>query len=56
VDGGPAHNVDGKFIANPEDNEDAGREIRALANPDGTFLIINSRNETRMKYGPKVGN
>jgi competence protein ComEC len=52
VDGGPAHNVGGKFIANPDENHDAGREIRALAKPDGTFLIINSRNDARMNYGP----
>ena len=55
VDGGPAHNVDERYIANPEDKPDAGREIRALANRDGTFLITNSRNDTRTNYGSKAG-
>jgi beta-lactamase superfamily II metal-dependent hydrolase len=55
VDGGPEHNVDGKFIANPDENHDAAYEIKALANPDGTFLIINSRNNAQTKYGPMAG-
>ena len=52
VDGGSTHNVDEKYIANPENSHDAARQIRALANADGTFLIINSRNNTQTKYGP----
>jgi beta-lactamase superfamily II metal-dependent hydrolase len=56
VDGGSTHNVDGKYIANPDENHDAAREIKTLANADGTFLIINSRNDARMKYGAKAGN
>ena len=55
VDGGPEHNVDGKFIANPGENQDAGYDIKALANPDGTFLIMNSRNNAQIKYGPMTG-
>ena len=56
VDGGPTHNADEKYIANPDENHDAAREIKVLANADGTFLIINSRNDVRMKYGARVGN
>jgi hypothetical protein len=56
VDSGPTHNVDEKYIANPDENHDAARDIKALANADGTFLIVNSRNDARMKYGAKVGN
>jgi len=51
VDGGPAHNADGKFIANQDESEDHGNYIRVEANPDGSFRIVNSSNNFYRKFG-----
>lgn len=48
-------NVEADFIANPQETSDGGYELKALANPDGTFLIINTRNELRKSYGAGTG-
>jgi hypothetical protein len=48
-------NVGADFIANPQETSDGGYEIRALANADGTFLIINTSNQSRQEYGPGTG-
>ena len=50
VAGGPAHNVPEKFIANPDEKNDAGNYIKVLAQPDGTFTVINSRNQFQKTY------
>jgi competence protein ComEC len=52
VDGGKDHNVGEKFIANPGEDEkaDAGRYLEVVAEPDGTFAVINSRNNFRKTY------
>ena len=50
VDGGPAHNVEEKFIANPNENPDSGYLISAVANSNGAFSIVNSRNNFRLAY------
>jgi competence protein ComEC len=55
TDNPPGNNIGERFIANPDENHDTGYEIKALANPDGTFLVINSRNDARMKYGRTTG-
>ena len=41
-EGGAAHNVAQKFIANPE-GPDGGNYLRLIARPDGSFEILNSR-------------
>jgi beta-lactamase superfamily II metal-dependent hydrolase len=50
VEAGPEHNVAEKFIANPEEKADDGSSIRVLAEPDGSFTVINSRNGFRKTY------
>lgn len=47
--GGPEHNVDGKFIANPGD-PDEGFSIDVLANPDGSFSVTNTRTGFAKNY------
>ena len=49
--GGQEHNVAENFIANPDEKADAGYSIRVLAEPDGTFTVINSRNHYQKTYG-----
>jgi hypothetical protein len=49
--GGQEHNVAENFIANPDEKGDAGCSIRVLAEPDGTFTVINSRNHYQKTYG-----
>jgi competence protein ComEC len=44
------HNVAEKLIANPDEKADNGSSIRVLAEPDGTFTVINSRNDFRKTY------
>lgn len=51
VDGGAAHNVPEKFIANPDEKNDAGHDIRVHAYRDGKFEILNTRNDAHMTYG-----
>jgi len=51
VDGGPEHNVDGKFIANPDENNDQGNYIRVLAFRNGGFTIMNSGNHLHWELG-----
>lgn len=50
VDGGPAHNVEQKFIANADESPDSGYWINAVAQPNGEFIIVNSRNNFRLAY------
>lgn len=52
VAGGEQHNVAEKFIANPQQDEkdDAGNYIKVVADPDGTFTVINSRNDFQKTY------
>jgi beta-lactamase superfamily II metal-dependent hydrolase len=54
VDGGPAHNPDGKFIANPDENNDQGNYIRVLAFRKGGFTITNSGNHLHWELGGLV--
>jgi hypothetical protein len=50
VDGGAAHNVPEKFIANPDEKNDAGDFINVQADSDGSFSITNSRNDYRQNF------
>jgi beta-lactamase superfamily II metal-dependent hydrolase len=50
VEGGDAHNVTEKFIANPDEKNDAGYYIMVLAQPNGTFTVVNSRNQFQKTY------
>jgi len=52
VDGGPEHNVPEKFIANPDESNDAGGYIMVQAYPSGGFGVANRRNHLRVAYGP----
>jgi beta-lactamase superfamily II metal-dependent hydrolase len=54
VDGGPQHNVPEKFIANPDEKNDAGHYIEAVAHSDGSFEIVNSRDDAHMTYREKT--
>ncbi|HUZ46063.1 MAG TPA: MBL fold metallo-hydrolase [Terriglobia bacterium] len=49
VAGGAKHNSARKFIANPG-KMDGGFSIKVLAEPSGTFTVINSRNNFRKTY------
>jgi len=51
VDAGADHNVAEKFIANPDEKNDAGNYIQAVAQSDGSFAIVNSRNHEKKNYG-----
>ena len=51
VDGGPDHNVPEKYIANPDEKNDAGHDIRVRAFRDGMFEIRNTGNDVHMTYG-----
>jgi competence protein ComEC len=50
VDGGKDHNSPEEFIANPEENPDPGHYIKVTAQPDGTFTVLNSRNNKSKTY------
>ena len=52
VDGGKEHNVPDDMIANVEGKSD-GNYIKVLAEPNGTFTVLNSRNKSSQKYSPK---
>jgi competence protein ComEC len=54
LEGGQQHNVAEKFIANPDEKNDKGREIRVRAFPDGKFIITNSRNGFELEYPLKT--
>jgi competence protein ComEC len=48
---GPDHNVDEKFIANPQpDADDEGFYLKVSAEPDGTFTVTNPRNQFSKTY------
>jgi beta-lactamase superfamily II metal-dependent hydrolase len=51
VEAGEAHNAAPDYIANPEDQKDAGHFLELLADPDGNFVVINRRNGFRRAYG-----
>ncbi len=50
VGAGADHNVAEKFIANPDEKNDAGNYIETLAQSDGSFAIVNSRNHEKKNY------
>jgi len=50
VEGGAEHNVAEKFIANPNEKKDEGKDIQVRAFRDGKFQIRNSRNNNRVNY------
>jgi competence protein ComEC len=50
VAGGDEHNAAAKFIANPDEKNDAGNYILVLANPSGTFTVVNSRTKFQKTY------
>ena len=54
VDGGPEHNVDEKFIANPNEQDDVGHSIKAEAFPNGQFDLLNTRNNLQWHYNVTV--
>lgn len=54
VEGGEAHNVPEKYIANPDEKNDAGHYILVHAFRDGMFEVKNSRNDAAMTYGTVV--
>ena len=45
-----AHNVDEQKIANLQEKGDEGKYIKATAESDGTFTIVNSRNDYSKTY------
>jgi competence protein ComEC len=51
VAGGKDHNSAEEFIANPEEDPDNGNYIKVLAQPDGSFTVVNSRNSKTKTYG-----
>jgi competence protein ComEC len=50
VEGAEAHNVAEKFIANPDEKNDAGNYIMVSAEPNGNFTVVNSRNKFQKTY------
>jgi beta-lactamase superfamily II metal-dependent hydrolase len=50
VQGGKDHNVAEEFIANPEEDPDNGNYIKVSAQPDGSFTVLNSRNNKSKTY------
>jgi competence protein ComEC len=51
VNAGKDHNVDEQFIANPKpDADDEGYYIKVSAEADGTFMVINARNQFSKTY------
>ncbi|HSS99426.1 MAG TPA: MBL fold metallo-hydrolase [Terriglobales bacterium] len=51
VEGGPDHNVAEKYIANPDEKNDGGNYIEAVAESNGSFTVENSRNHEKKNYG-----
>ena len=51
VDGGPEHNVNEKYIANPDEENDAGHYLEVEAHKNGAFTITNSRTNQTVSYG-----
>jgi competence protein ComEC len=50
VEGAAAHNVAEKFIANPDEKNDAGNYIEVLAQLNGNFTVVNSGNKFQKTY------
>jgi competence protein ComEC len=50
VEGAAAHNVAEKFIANPDEKNDQGSYIEVMAQRDGSFAVVNSRNKFQKTY------
>ena len=50
VEGAAAHNVAEKFIANPDEKNDEGSDIEVMAQRDGSFTVVNSRNKFEKTY------
>jgi beta-lactamase superfamily II metal-dependent hydrolase len=51
VDSNAAHNAPSNFIANQGDSD--GSYLRVTARQDGSFEILNSRNQFQKRYGPR---
>lgn len=49
-EGSKDHNVAEKFIANPSAENDGGFAIEVAARPNGTFTVLNSRNQFQKTY------
>ena len=49
VDAGKEHNVADKFVANVDESSD-GHYIKVSAQPDGTFTVVNARNNYGKTY------
>jgi len=50
VEGAEAHNVAEKFIANPDEKNDSGSYIEVMAQRNGNFTVVNSRNKFEKTY------
>jgi beta-lactamase superfamily II metal-dependent hydrolase len=50
VEGAEAHNVAEKFIANPDEKNDTGSYIEVMAQRNGNFTVVNSRNKFEKTY------
>lgn len=50
MDSDKDHNVSEQFIANLDEANDAGHYIKVTAEPDGTFIILNTRNNFEKTY------
>jgi competence protein ComEC len=48
--GGADHNVDEKFIANPDESKDQGLYLKLSADSNGTFTVTNPRNNFSKTY------
>jgi beta-lactamase superfamily II metal-dependent hydrolase len=55
VNGGNEHNVAEARIANPEENPDSGHYIKVSAPADGSFTVVNSRNNQTKIYTKSEG-
>ena len=50
TEGGKDHNVPSDMIANLDEKPDKANYIKVLAEPDGEFTVINSRNQQKKTY------
>ncbi len=50
IEGGKEHNVAPEMIANLDEKPDKGNYIKVLAEPNGTFTVINSRTQEKKTY------
>jgi competence protein ComEC len=52
IEGGPDHNVAEKFIANPDEKPE-GKGIDVRVERDGSFTVLNTRNQFQKMYAKK---